>query len=125
MADVRGAIYWLNNHWYEYTGRPAGETNPQSWRKVLGDCRIEALATGTSLETELSLLGKDGEYRPFLTRVVPLRDPIGAVYGWIGTHIDISERERSEREVRRAKDAAETALQNLRETLRMEAERRR
>ena len=66
--------------------------------------------------SELSLLGKDGEYRPFLTRVVPLRDPEGRVYGWIGTHIDISERKRNEREVRRAKEAAEAALQNLRET---------
>jgi PAS domain S-box-containing protein len=116
MADARGAIYWLNNHWYEYTGRRAGEINPHSWHMVLGDCWIEALAAGTSLETELSLLGKDGEYRPFLTRVVPLRDPIGAVYGWIGTHIDISERKRSELEVRRAKDVAETALKNLRGT---------
>ena len=25
MADAQGAIFWLNNHWYEYTGRPAGE----------------------------------------------------------------------------------------------------
>ena len=74
------------------------------------------MATGTALESELSLLGKDGEYRPFLTRVVPLRDPLGAVYRWIGTHIDISERKRNEREVRRARDAAEAALQNLRET---------
>ena len=56
------------------------------------------------------------EYRPFLTRVVPLRDRPGAVYGWIGTHIDISERKASEREVRRARDTAEAALQNLRET---------
>jgi PAS domain S-box-containing protein len=116
MADAQGAIYWLNNHWYEYTGRPLGEINPHSWHKVLGARWGEALATGTALESELSLLGRDGEYRPFLTRVVPLRDPTGAVYGWIGTHIDISERKRSEREVRRAKDAAEAALQNLRET---------
>jgi PAS domain S-box-containing protein len=116
MADAEGAIYWLNNHWYEYTGRPLGEINPHSWHKVLGARWGEALATGTALESELSLLGRDGEYRPFLTRVVPLRDPTGAVYGWIGTHIDISERKRNEREVRRAKDAAEAALQNLRET---------
>jgi signal transduction histidine kinase len=64
----------------------------------------------------LSLLGQDGIYRPFLTRVVPLRDATDAVYGWIGTHIDISERKRSERELRSAKDAAEAALRNLRET---------
>jgi len=34
----------------------------------------------------------------------------------IGTHIDISERKRSEQEIRSARDAAEAALQNLRET---------
>ncbi|WP_283807361.1 PAS domain-containing sensor histidine kinase [Bradyrhizobium jicamae] len=116
MTHADGAIYWLNSHWYEYTGRPAGEIDPHAWHTVLGNRWIEALATGTAMEAELSLLGKDGEYRPFLTRVVPLRDPQGLVYGWIGTHIDISERKRSEREVRRARDAAEAALQNLRET---------
>jgi PAS domain S-box-containing protein len=116
MAHADGATYWLNSHWYEYTGRPAGEINPHGWHTVLGDSWSEALSTGTALESELSLLSKDGEYRPFLTRVVPLRDPQGVVNGWIGTHIDISERKRSEREVRRARDAAEAALQNLRET---------
>jgi signal transduction histidine kinase len=74
------------------------------------------LQTGTPFELELSLRGKDGQYRPFLTRVVPLRDSTAAVYGWIGTHIDISERKRSEHEIRRARDAAEAALRNLRET---------
>jgi signal transduction histidine kinase len=83
---------------------------------VLGARWTEALAAGSALDAELSLLGKDGMYRPFLTRVVPLRNPTGAVYGWIGTHIDISERKSSERELRRAKDAAEAALKNLRET---------
>ena len=68
------------------------------------------------MEMELSLRGKDGEYRPFLTRAIPLRDSAATIYGWIGTHIDISERKRSEQEIRSAKDAAEAALQNLRET---------
>ena len=116
MADAQGAIYWLNNHWYEYTGRPAGEVNPHGWQAILGHRWIEALQTGVALEAELSLLGKDGQYRPFLTRIVPLRNSSGTVYGWIGTHIDISERKRSERELHRAKDAAEAALRHLRET---------
>jgi C4-dicarboxylate-specific signal transduction histidine kinase len=77
---------------------------------------VQVLDTGSALEMELSLRGQGGEYRPFLTRVVPLRDSANAIYGWIGTHIDISERKRSEQEVRNAKDAAEAALQNLRET---------
>lgn len=116
MADARGAIFWFNNHWYAYTGRPAGEVASHGWQAVLGHRWIEALQTGTALEFELSLLGKDGLYRPFLTRVVPLRDSTGAVYGWIGTHIDISERKRNELEIRRARDAAEAALHNLRQT---------
>jgi PAS domain S-box-containing protein len=116
MADARGAIFWLNNHWYDYTGRPAGEVDPYAWQAVLGDRWKQALASGTALELELSLLGKDGQYRPFLTRVVPLRDSSSAVYGWIGTHIDISESKRSEQQVRSARDAAEAALRNLRET---------
>jgi PAS domain S-box-containing protein len=116
MADANGAIYWFNNHWYEYTGRPAGEVNAHGWHAVLGKHWIQALESGTAIEAELSLLGQDGIYRPFLTRVVPLRDATDTVYGWIGTHIDISERKRSERELRSAKDAAEAALRNLRET---------
>jgi PAS domain S-box-containing protein len=116
MADAQGAIFWLNNHWYEYTGRPAGEVGSHGLQSVLGDRWIKALETGTSLESELSLLGKDGLYRPFLTRVVPLRDLNASVYGWIGTHIDISERKRSEQQIRSARDAAEAALRNLRET---------
>jgi PAS domain S-box-containing protein len=116
MADARGAIYWFNNHWHEYTGRPAAEVDAQDWQAVLGQRWRQALETGTALESELSLLGKDGQYRPFLTHVVPLRDSSSAVYGWIGTHIDISERKRSEQEIRAARDAAEAALQHLKET---------
>jgi len=119
MAEAGGKIFWFNNHWHEYTG-----TDSHDWQAVLApgpfhkarDRWAQALLTGTPFESELSLRGKDGQYRPFLTRVVPLRDSTAAVYGWIGTHIDISERKRSEREIRRARDAAEAALRNLRET---------
>lgn len=124
MADAGGEIYWFNSHWHAYTGTPVGETSSRDWQAILApaslqevrDRWVQVLDTGSALEMELSLRGRDGEYRPFLTRVVPLRDSANAIYGWIGTHIDISERKRSEQEVRNAKDAAEAALQNLRET---------
>src|SRR6266705_4602251 len=119
MADAEGKIFWFNNHWREYTG-----TDSRDWQAALApgpfhkarDRWAQALQTGTPFELELSLRGKDGEYRPFLTRAVPLRDSAGVVYRWIGTHIDISERKRGEQEIRNARDSAETALQNLRET---------
>jgi PAS domain S-box-containing protein len=124
MADASGKIYWFNNHWHEYTGTSAEETSTHDWQTILAPASLEearrrwaeTLEAGTALELELSLLGKDRQYRPFLTRVIPLRNSATAIYGWIGTHIDISERKRSEQEIRRARDAAEAALQNLRET---------
>ena len=124
MAEAGGKVFWFNNHWHEYTGTPAGETNSNDWQVILSPASLhearhrwaQALGAGTALEMELSLRGKDGEYRPFLTRAIPLRDSAATIYGWIGTHIDISERKRSEQEIRSAKDAAEAALQNLRET---------
>jgi PAS domain S-box-containing protein len=124
MADAGGEIFWFNNHWHEYTGTSAGEASSHDWQAILAPASLDearrrwaqTLEDGTALELELSLLGKDGQYRPFLTRAVPLRDPAAAIYGWIGTHIDISERKRSEQEIRSARDAAEAALQNLRET---------
>jgi PAS domain S-box-containing protein len=124
MADAGGKIYWFNNHWHEYTGTSVGETSSHDWQAILAPASLEearprwaqTLEAGTAFEMELSLRGQDGQYRPFLTRSVPLRDSNAAIYGWIGTHIDISERKRSEQEIRSAKDAAEAALRNLRET---------
>jgi PAS domain S-box-containing protein len=124
MADANGKIFWFNNHWHEYTGMPVGETSSDDWQALLAPASLHeardrwarTLEAGTALEMEVSLLGKDGQYRPFLTRVIPLRDSAAAIYGWIGTHIDISERKRGEQEIRSARDAAEAALRNLQET---------
>jgi PAS domain S-box-containing protein len=124
MAESGGSIFWFNNHWHEFTGMPVGGDSSHDWQVILAPVSLrearhrwtQALKAGTALEMELSLRGKDGQYRPFLTRAIPLRDSTAAIYGWIGTHIDISERKRSEQEIRSARDAAEAALRNLRET---------
>jgi PAS domain S-box-containing protein len=111
MAEAGGKIFWFNNHWHEYTGTDSHDSQaalaPGPFHKAR-DRWAQALQTGTPFELELSLRGKDGKYRPFLTRAVPLRDSAFAVYGWIGTHIDISERKRGEQEIRSARDAAES-----------------
>jgi PAS domain S-box-containing protein len=124
MAETGGKIFWFNSHWHDYTGTAVEQTSLHDWQAILSPASLEevrgrwaqALETRTPLELELSLRGKDGQYHPFLTRAVPLRDATGTVYGWIGTHIDISERKHSEQEIRSARDAAEAALRNLRET---------
>jgi PAS domain S-box-containing protein len=108
MANADGKIFWINKQWHDYTGVQAGDGGTYDWQVLLAPAsRVDAgsdwadsLRTGAPLELELSLLGKDGRDRPFLTRVVPLRDATSDVYGWLGTHIDISEQKRREEHIR-------------------------
>jgi PAS domain S-box-containing protein len=108
MADADGRIFWINSQWYEYTGVPVEAGSVHDWQALLSagsqpEVRshwAQSLRNGVPLELELSLLGKDGRYRPFLTRVIPLRDATSTVYRWIGTHIDISEQKRREEHIR-------------------------
>jgi len=108
MADAAGHIFWFNSRWYEYTGLPSIENEPYDWHSVLDPVSRttadsgwqQALKEGVPLELELGLRGREGKCRPFLTRVIPLRDASGVVYRWIGTHVDISEQKRREEHIR-------------------------
>ena len=121
MAEADGKIFWFNSHWYEYTGLPAGEIIERDWQGILapavsGIVRrqwAQSLEAGTTLEMELPLRGKDGQHRPFLTRVVPLCDADSIVYRWIGTHIDISEQRRREEHIRFVIDELSHRTKNL------------
>jgi signal transduction histidine kinase len=46
---------------------------------------------------EFPLLGADGIFRMFLTRVMPIKDSAGRVVRWFGTNTDISERKQAEK----------------------------
>lgn len=108
MADADGRIYWINRQWFEYTGVPVSNGGVHDWQVLLDPASqpevsrawTYSLRHETPLEMELSLLGRDGRYRPFLTRAVPLRDATSSVCGWIGTHVDITEQKRREEHVR-------------------------
>ncbi len=51
---------------------------------------------------EFPLRGRDGQFRWFLTRILPLKDAGGRVLRWFGTNTDVTE-------VRQARQAAEAA----------------
>jgi signal transduction histidine kinase len=57
-----------------------------------------SISSGEEFEMEFPLRGADGNFRWFLTRVVPLRDASGKVRRWFGTNTDVSET-RAAREV--------------------------
>lgn len=106
MADPTGAIYWYNDRWFEYTGSTLDEMRGWGWRAVHHPDHVEgvverirhAFETGESWEDTFPLRGRDGEYRWFLSRALPVRDADGRILRWFGTSTDVTrQREAEER----------------------------
>ncbi|HET7814493.1 MAG TPA: SpoIIE family protein phosphatase [Candidatus Baltobacteraceae bacterium] len=96
-ADATGAIDWYNNRWHEYTGQTIEQAKGWGWQSVphpddfprMLEAWTQSLADGTPYEGEFRMRARDGSYRQFLTRILPMRDASGAVVRWYGSHIDI------------------------------------
>jgi PAS domain S-box-containing protein len=65
---------------------------------------------------EEEYLDAAGNLRHWLVNKLPLFDADGAIENIVSVALDIGERKRGEQEMRKARDAAEAALHNLRET---------
>jgi PAS domain S-box-containing protein len=65
---------------------------------------------------EEEYLDSSGNLRQWLVNKLPLLDAEGEIENIVTVALDIGERKRSELEMRKARDSAETALRNLRET---------
>ncbi|MEO5825715.1 MAG: PAS domain S-box protein [Gemmatimonadales bacterium] len=98
MAKPDGEIFWYNRRWYEYTGTTPEDMRGWGWQSV-HDPEVlpevlerwkASLATGEPFDMVFPLKGVDGEFRPFLTRVNPLRDDQDSILYWFGTNTDVS-----------------------------------
>jgi PAS domain S-box-containing protein len=98
MADVDGHIFWYNQRWYEYTGTSIETMRERGWQSVHDPAQSPkvlqqwqaCIATDQPFEMMVPLRGKDGLFRTFVTRVVPIRDHKDRVERWFGTHTDIT-----------------------------------
>jgi PAS domain S-box-containing protein len=98
MANADGWIFWYNERWYEYTGSTPEQMEGWGWQSVHDPAVLPSvlkrwrasIATGQAFEMTFPLRGRDGVFRPFLTRVTPIRDYGGNVTRWFGTNTDIS-----------------------------------
>lgn len=114
MADPEGRIHWYNKRWYDYTGTTLEAMHALGMRSVLHPEHADrvsgslkrAFAIGSIWEDTSPLRGKDGGYRWFLSRALPIRDDLGRVTRWFGTHTDVT-----------AQVAAEEALRELNDSL--------
>ena len=100
MADATGYVYWFNAGWYEYTGLTPDDTKGDWKSRVHHPAHGEqverqwqrAIATGSPWEDLLPLRGRDGHYRWFLSRAVPIRDASGSIERWFGTNTEVTAR---------------------------------
>jgi len=110
MADPDGWITWYNDRWYDYTGTTPEDMRGWGWQSVHDPAMLphvmerwtESIRTGQPFEMTFPLRGKDGVFRPFFTRVAPLRDASGAIVQWFGTNTDVSPLKAAEQELREA-----------------------
>ncbi len=101
MARPDGWVFWYNDRWYNYTGTTPEEMAGWGWQSVhhpdvlpkMLERWTHAIEHGEFFQMIFPLRGADGLYRPFLTRIEPLREN-GAIVGWFGTNTDVTEQER-------------------------------
>jgi PAS domain S-box-containing protein len=147
LADAMPQIVWAarpdghfdyyNRRWYDFTGRPEGTGGDSRWADVVHPDDLKeslarwhsAITSGDAYEIEYRLKRKEGDYRWYLTRALPVRDRAATITRWFGTCTDIDERKRTEEELRSStsmllqsnrelRDFATAASHDLQEPLR-------
>jgi PAS domain S-box-containing protein len=123
-----GTRDYLSDRFYDYTGAAPGSAIGMGWWDyVHSDDRersqtrwLACVQSGENYEVEYRLRGKDGDYRWFRARAVPIRDRMGKVIKWYGTCSDIHDSKLVENSIRdnaaeleRIVDERTTALRRL------------
>jgi PAS domain S-box-containing protein len=99
-----GSAIYANKRWLEYTGLTEQENFGFGWESVvhpddkrrLEEERARTLQSGEAYEGECRYRGRDGKYRWFLFRSIPVRDESGEITSWLGTATDIDKQKRAE-----------------------------
>jgi PAS domain S-box-containing protein len=98
-------------------GRTTSELMSRYGAKKTDENDKRVLAAGRGLGFyEEEYMDASGSMRQWLVNKLPLLDSDGEIENIVTVALDIGERKRGELEMRKAKDAAEAALRNLRET---------
>jgi two-component system CheB/CheR fusion protein len=92
-----GSCEYVSSQWVEYTGLGAAELTGFGWLHTIHSDEREtvrqkwraAINSATPLDVEARFRAKDGTYRWFRLRSVPIRDSQGEAVRWYGTNADI------------------------------------
>lgn len=131
MADSSGWIFWYNQRWFDYTGTTLEEMQGWGWQRVHHPEHVKRVVekvshcfqTGQIWEDTFPLLSKDGEYRWFLSRAIPIRDQNGTVVRWMGTNTDITDLQTTQQELQELTSSLERRIAERTEELKQNQSR--
>jgi PAS domain S-box-containing protein len=109
-ARPDGYLDYYNERWYEFTGFKRDTFGDSSWEPILHpediprtkDFYYNAIRSGEPYNIEYRLWDRrEGRFRWFVGRALPVRDGRGRIVKWFGTCTDIDEQKRVQDELRR------------------------
>jgi PAS domain S-box-containing protein len=109
-CDQLGNVTWYNQRWLDYTGLGFEDMKGWNWSKVQHPDHLARVVervrrsaeTGEPWDDTFPLRGKDGTYRWFLSRAVPIRDDQGHILFWFGTNTDVTDQRELEQALKDA-----------------------
>jgi PAS domain S-box-containing protein len=107
-TNAAGEVLFVSPSWEDLTGQTPDDTRKLGWLDfVHPEDRARPLAVWVaaseekrSYRSELRVRTRDGRYRHFETRGVPILGEDGAIREWIGTNTDITARKEAEKALR-------------------------
>lgn len=121
MADENGWIFWYNKRWFEYTGTVQEEMLGWEWKRVHHPDYVDnvvkkfsdAISAGIPWEDTFPLKRKDGNYRWFLSRAMPVKDENNKVILWFGTNTDVTEQKKYEEKLKESEEKLRLFVEGL------------
>ncbi|MCD1293864.1 hypothetical protein CUJ83_02480 [Methanocella sp. CWC-04] len=110
-----GGMEYLSRSFLEMAGKTMEECKGYGWMDILtpedrkrtkNDWKM-CMDTACFWDYEYSIIGADGKCHILLSRGVPIRDEKGDITSWVGINLDITQRKRTEEELKEAKAQSE------------------
>jgi PAS domain S-box-containing protein len=120
-----GSRDYISDRFYDFTGASPGSANGFGWldyvhpedkQKAMADW-LRCVESGANYEAEYRLQSKDGAYRWFRARALPIRDD-GKIVKWYGTCSDIQDSKLLEQSIRDSATELEKMVDRRTEELR-------
>ncbi len=97
--DAKGNSTYFSKQWEVYTGIPVEQLLQGAWKDAIHpddfpnaqQAWLKSLEKGEESQAEIRIRSKEGDYRWFLSRYLPMRNDDGSIKMWIGSCSDIHE----------------------------------